>query len=553
MLDSEPRSFRIAAWVILGLSALLFLIQLQSLQTFPIADSVRWGGDETWLMREFGNQARTGVMSYPESYDGTVRTDGVLAGSMWVESLLYGVTGNALTPRYTLVEIGRWVTAVLSLVLLLTLYFSSRAFGVSRVFSSFGVLFVASSMTFVIATHSARYDVLTGLSLLGFLYLLSATVSTRVIGGKLFILSCMSVLVIIFSRHLLTLTIPVTLLWMFRQRVWDSASRIFISLGGVWLSGLLLICCYAIPAGEFSLFGSGGGFGSYDFVLKQLPILRPFSRSVQLGNLLERYDLLSREAPAALIAVLTAGLVVLSYLLWKAVLALANKPLRMSTRVDQRFFLSAAGLAALTWLLLQGARPYYAMHIVPVLLVAAVIVFEWLQNTFELSKLLQYPIPGLFVLFAVLQLPAALKTHELGSAITKDQRAAIDRFANLTPRATVLADVAGLNWALQHGAAIGSHVQTLDMFQPPQSDTALGEKLHKNHIDYIILRSSPVASAFEPGRAHLPIYLSTHATVVDSALGLYYDDGRSYDSSLEYALRQGLDTLRLYRLNFARP
>src|SRR5438132_7308211 len=98
---------------------MIFVLQLRSLYTVPVFDSVRWGGDETWLMREFGNQAQNGVMSYPESYQTSrgsgvshervshERTDGVLAGSMWVDALVYGATGHAFFPQHDYATIGR--------------------------------------------------------------------------------------------------------------------------------------------------------------------------------------------------------------------------------------------------------------------------------------------------------------------------------------------------------------------------------------------------------------------------------------------------------------
>src|SRR5579884_3871622 len=94
----RPRN--LVVYFVLGITLVVFVRQLETLYTVPVFDSVRWGGDETWLMREFGNQAHRGVMSYPESFGGRPRTDGVLAGSMWVDALLYGTPGYILFPKY---------------------------------------------------------------------------------------------------------------------------------------------------------------------------------------------------------------------------------------------------------------------------------------------------------------------------------------------------------------------------------------------------------------------------------------------------------------------
>ena len=551
LLDSEPRSFKIAAWVILAASLLLFTFQLESLHTVPIPDSVRWGGDETWLMREFGNQASHGVMSYPESFDGTVRTDGVLAGSMWVEALLYGVSGKVFTPAHSLVDVGRTVTACLSVLLLALVYLVCRKLKVSRLLSSLAVLLVVSSQAYVIATHSARYDILTGFALLSFSWTLTQLSLERRSGWKLWMAGVIAVACIIFSRHLSTLTVGIIFLWLYRQKIWDDLKRLLTFVTGAVLSAGLLIAAYTAGAHEFSLFGSGGGFGSYDFVLRQLPILRPFSRSVQLSNLLERYQLFSREAPGALLLILSAITLILCYLLWKLTLRFLARHVKVSATAAQSFFVAASGLATLSWLLLQGARPYYAMHILPIVIVSTMVVFEWLHETFESAPLLRYPVPALALLLALVQLPGSLLPPAVGSAIVRDQRVTMQHLLSETrPGARVLCDVAGLNWALQDTQ---HHALTLDMFQPPANAAALEAKLSRNQIDYVILRSSPVGSSFEPGRAFLPQYLALRGNVIDSVLGFFYDDGRSYDGEMDRMIQQGLDTLRLYKVSSARP
>src|ERR1041385_5873370 len=91
---ARSRRDRAISYIILAATLAIFVLQLRSLYIVPIPDSVRWGGDETWLMREFGNQIAHGAMSYPENFGAPTRTDGVLAGSMWVNALIYGLHGD---------------------------------------------------------------------------------------------------------------------------------------------------------------------------------------------------------------------------------------------------------------------------------------------------------------------------------------------------------------------------------------------------------------------------------------------------------------------------
>ncbi len=140
----------------------------------------------------------------------------------------------------------------------------------------------------------------------------------------------------------------------------------------------------------------------------------------------------------------------------------------------------------------------------------------------------------------------AIPKDVLGTTIARDQSIAIAKFLSETPRKSrILLDVAGLDRALPDTSRV---VLTLDMFQPPPEPGALIHKLFSNRIDYIILRSSPVSSPFEPGRALLPHVLDSIGEVRDSTVGFFYDDGRKYDATMSDLRAQGLDTLRLYRI-----
>ncbi len=144
----------------------------------------------------------------------------------------------------------------------------------------------------------------------------------------------------------------------------------------------------------------------------------------------------------------------------------------------------------------------------------------------------------------------AIPSPVFGETIARDQQSAVARLlseatTNSHRKSRILLDVAGLDRGL---ADTSREVLTLDMFQPPANAAALIHKLHTNHIDYVMLRSSSIGTPFEPGRALIPHVLDSIGEVQDSALGLFYDDGRSYDASFGQLMDQGLDTLRLYRV-----
>jgi hypothetical protein len=267
---------------------------------------------------------------------------------------------------------------------------------------------------------------------------------------------------------------------------------------------------------------------------------------------MERYELLTREAPGLLLAILVAVGVAAGYLLWRLVLRAFGKDVRVTTAFEQRFFVTAALLSVIAWLLLQGARPYYAMHILPVAVVAAAIVLQWLNETFESSALLHYPVPALLLLMAAIQIPSWNVSGEVGRRITHDQRDATNGLLDqTTASARILVDVGGLNWALQHAPG---QVLTLDMFQPPPNHSELTRKLAANRITHVLVRSQRAqAGAFESGRAALMRYLTEHSALIARRVGYFYDDGRDYDTTLSALLGQVPDTLTLYQVSFATP
>ena len=521
---------------------LVFEISSQSLTSAPVPDSIRWGGDETWLMREFMTQASQGVMRYPESYGTAPRADGVLAGSMWVEALLYGGAGNLFSPSNDLVSIGRGVTLVLSMVLLGVILWGLLRLGASKISALCAVLLLCANMSFFYASHSARYDILTGLSLLVWVLICHKMVvfdspSRR----SIYLYGAASVLVICTSRHMLTLALPVTLLTLYYRRIWRTDLDFPRYLIGAFLGAVTLVFAYWLGARELSLFGKGGGMGNYSFVLNQLPILRPFSRNVQMSNLMERVSLLWGEAPMLLL--LIAAFILAAFV---AVILPSRRRTGLVSNPNS-FLLTSALFATLSWLLLQGARPYYMMHILPLLVFVSVLL---LPELLGLRDKKEFSIA--LLVFAAIALVSALPSinvaGEIGREITSEQREAIGRFAKViagdhqgSTKPRVLSEVAGLNWMLANPAV---DVITLDVFQPPTDASKLVAKLMNAKVQYAYLRSGPENSSFEPGRALLPHVLDSIGVVRSKGIGFFYDDDVTYRESLVFPT----DTLTLYRL-----
>ncbi len=541
----RPRD--IVALFVLVVSLAVLALQLRTVYTVPVFDAARWGGDETWLMREFVHQAEHGVLLYPESFGEPVRTNGVLAGSMWGNALLYGVPGIIFFPHYDYVSIGRTVTALLALLLIGSLYFIACSLKISPLLSALAVALMVMSQGFVWATHSARYDLLTGLVLIWYCYYLSKIEKFGF--RQMFVTGAIGIFTICFSPHLLTLAAGATLAFLIVNRMWRNPAGLFAWVVGSLSAIAMLSIAYIIGSGEFSLFGRGGKAGIFSFVLNEVPILRPFSRNVQVSNLMERCHLVQKDLPGMLVMLFVALLIFIVYQL-----RLRRKDAekhRVIITLRQNFFLMSTLICTLSWLLMQGSRPYYLFHIVPLLLLGCAIIFELWSQVYSTRWIAETGAIVVMTIAIFLGVNHSIPSPALGEAIARDQQSAISRFLleariDSQRKSRILLDVAGLDRAL---ADTSCEVLTLDMFQPPANAEALVEKLRLNRIDYVILRSSSIGTAFEPGRALIPHVLDSIRWVQDSMLGIFYDDGRNYDASLGTLLDEGLDTLKLYRVS----
>ena len=539
----------IAAFFILVVSLAVFGLQLRTLYTVPVFDSVRWGGDESWLMREYAEQIQQGVLIYPEYYGGARRLNGVLAGSMWGNSVLYGIPGIICFPNFDYVSIGRTVNAIFALVLLFSIYFLCRSLSVSPLLSSLSVAFMVLSQGFVWAVHSARYDLLTGLVLIWYCYYLSRI--ERLKNRRSFIAGAIGIFLIVFSPHLITLSAGASLGFFIHKKIWKFPSHFLSWLSGAIIAITILYLVYGACTGEFSLFGHGSSNGIFSFVIREIPILRPFSRNVQVSNVAERFHLFMSDIPGIALAIYIILIFLVLYKVSQWRMQRKGIRLRIARRSEQEFFLLATLLCGLSWLLLEGSRPYYLFHIVPVFVIAFSITLELWSDIFSHRWFGTIAAVAILVMAIALGAGHAIPSNKLGVAIATDQTSAISRFLpetkNLPNRkARILCDVAVLDRALRDTSR---QVLTLDMFQPPPNATSLIQKLQSNKIDYVILRSSPVGTAFEPGRALIPSVLDSIGILQDSALGMFYDDGRNYDEGLTQLIDQGLDTLKLYRVN----
>ncbi|MFI5201944.1 MAG: hypothetical protein ACHQNE_06125 [Candidatus Kapaibacterium sp.] len=357
---------RILPFVLLLMAAVLLASQLRSLFVFPEPNSLRWFGDETWLMTEATQQITTGVVRYPLAIGSQLEHGkGVVLGMTWLSAVLYGLP--AWIADHDPVAVGRSVTAVLAVLLLISLYVSSRMLGASRMASAIAVLLLISTRSFFFASHSARPDLLAGMIVL-LAVAIGVKYSERIpiiahsqlwwfVYGAVFLFLAVS-----SSIHLLTLLAPLALVFYF----WftQSGSRIrpaLISVAGMMSMLGVLIFVYYLANGSLELFPKSAS--QFHDVLHSIPILRPFSRSVQVANIVTRMKQIIAEAPVVLLLPLIVPFV------WR--------------RGDRHTLAIASILAGLSWLLLEGSEVNYLIHVLPLMFLGFAIALSRLTERWD--------------------------------------------------------------------------------------------------------------------------------------------------------------------------
>jgi len=348
------------------MAAALLVSQLRSLFVFPEPNSLRWFGDETWLMTEATQQITTGIVRYPLAVGSQLESGkGVVLGMAWLSAVLYGLP--AWIAGHDSVAVGRCVTAILSIALLFALYASSRMLGSSRMASATAILLLLSTRSFFFASHSARPDLLAGMIVL-LAIAIGVKYSPRLppishsplwwFGyGAVFLFLAVS-----SSIHLLTLLAPLALIFFF----WFTQPQRRIRAALVSVAGLLsmlaaLILVYYLANGSLELFPKSAS--QFHDVLHSIPILRPFSRSVQVANIVTRVKQIIAEAPIVLLLPVTVPFI------WR--------------RGDRHTFAIASLLVGFSWLLLEGAEINYLIHVLPLMFLGLAIALSRLTERWK--------------------------------------------------------------------------------------------------------------------------------------------------------------------------
>ncbi len=546
-------------WVVTTILQLLIvtviLFQTLSIYTFPQPDGARWWGDETTQILELKSELHDGYAHIPTGLGSSVAiTNGIVRGNSWMAAIIYGVPATILshfTSYKDLVEIGRFVTLLLSILLYLLASRVLYGFNVQAPLRLVAVLLLISSRSFFYASHAARLDVAAGLSVLGFVWYLTERYN-RIQRGEcsqsarwFFWYGCVALLFVTLSIHLLTLLGLLSIYALWRFGTFRHPRHLLAAAGGVIFVSGVLLSIYALSGAPWTLFGPTTKPNQFESVASMLPIQRLFSRSVQVANILERVSGLWKEAPAFLMlclyAMATGGIALRQH--WRKLL---SKP-------APNFLPGATLTVLIAWLLFQSPALYYYIHVLPLLIVALVVRIAPRIKA-GISSTIAVLVFG--VLISIASVADSLHIRRVAGAIAHDNHHELDgavtamRLDSPNPVPLVLAQNPAIAYLEQR---TDLRLMTAHIVSFPTSNSPLAASLQNLGVDYLLLYASHSGIIYSEDYATLRPIADSIGTLIWKNPGVLFDVNRNYfDSRTLESLPK--DTLLLYRLrrNIAR-
>ncbi len=429
-----PRRLDGLASLLLVIAAIAYLgMSLHTLYQFPVYDGFRWYGDETWMMLAWKSLLTDGKLTVPIAlHSQLLSSPGLLLGSPWIAAILYGLPQCFVVPDTDIVSVGRMVTYLLGISLILFLGWMGYRLKIKPWISILAIALLISTRSFTLAVHSARYDIITGFALLVFVGIFTLLLpsghkrhdrhpmSTSMICfliGSLGVLTSFTI-----SPHLLVLIPPVMLYVAWRHGAFSSiAAATWFFSGGILVAGLLILL-YAIPNHSFSIAAGISMDNQFGSVLNNLPIRHLFSWSAQSHQLWAKWYYLWHEAPLFAI--------VLSIILLSEVFL----PLTKRPHPATSFVTISLLLALLPALFVQSTLPYYVVHILPLATFSFALHLEDWSKTWWSAPMIALASLALSALIWWRSIPDIARAGRIGNRIGEANTAAIQAAIEETSR-----------------------------------------------------------------------------------------------------------------------
>jgi hypothetical protein len=545
MVPKSPavRAERFAAAIIALLLVIVLVAQTRTLYIFPQSDGARWWGDETGQMLELRAELHDGFARIPTGLGSSVAiTNGLIRGNSWFAAAIYGLPVLLFSNVTDIVSIGRSITLALSIALLLAMYRMMRAQQVPRVLALFSLLILLSSRSFFYASHAARLDVAAGLGVIGIVWYLSARydelaqMKWKPTWLWYFGYGAVVVLFATLSIHLLTLLGALSLYMLWRFGAFRKIPAIASVVGGAVLMLAVLLSIYAMSGAPFSLYGPSTAPNQFQSVASELPILRPFSRSVQFANILERFHGLWNEAPVFVV------LAIVAIILRSAV----RTPFQRSNR--DKWISSAAIVICVAWLLLQSPALYYYIQVLPLFIVAIVI---GISRRWRSALAISVIVVAISITLSIFGLNDAMRAERTAGIIDRNNHAAIMgaidsiRSHEVTERPIVIAQNPAVAM-LEHEKSV--QLMTAHLVSFPTSSEPIADVLHKLNVQYVLLYVPHDGSVYSADYRALRSIADSLGEIILRRPGILFDVHRDYFAAGALNENLALDTLILYKL-----
>ncbi len=521
--------------LLLLLPVLVFLfVSIRTLYLFPVADSYRWYGDETWMLLAWRNLIAHGQMAVPVALGSTLQSSpGLLLGSGWVAALFYGVPQILFDASTDPILIGRTISFLFGVATIAILSLSGSRLKLPAAPTLLSAVLLVTTQNFTFASHSARYDMMTGFTVLAFVGHFAVRSHERKIHSALFaflfgLSTALAALTV--SPHLEVLLLPLAffIAWYFGLLV--RVKNALAVAGGILCGFGALGVLFVLTNHHFSLAGGIATDNQFGSVLSNLPVRHFLSWSAERHQLLAKGFYLWHEAPAF-------AFILPLILISEAVLLGLKRP-----HPTTAFLSVALGCVMFSALFFQSTLPYYLVHVLPlVALTFAAHAGEWKRASLfrPAVGLISLGVAGL-VMFV--WLPQLKNAGVIGKRISQENtaaiQAAIEEESRLWSRGTpmlILTQAPGVHELLRD-TSIRLMTEAFLFF--PDRVESPDTVIARLGVDYILDYNRPMTAEYQHAiRSTTPIF-SRMGRLLDRTVDYYHDSTSELDTLTLYAVHK---------------
>ncbi|HEY3876714.1 MAG TPA: glycosyltransferase family 39 protein [Candidatus Kapabacteria bacterium] len=357
----------ILAVIVAAILAVLVL-NLRYLFVAPVANTwTWWPGDETWLLSEYKHFFLTGHYVNPTAPGSAfAESSGLIFGSCYITAFLYAFP-LLLFPGHS-IDVGRIVTAFIAIGTLIALWRIAKQYNIPTLLRAAGLLLLASTVCFFATSHSARPDMVVGLSMLLLAGILPIAVEKNSKGRDL-LFGLLLPGSLLINGHVLIIGAPMMLYAIWQAGVFRSTRRLAVVVAIAAMGFLLLLGI------QYVLLGSLNILGPFTDQNSTMPFARLFHPRAHYTNYFWRYFIAKAWAPA----ILYIAVVFIAALAWakfRLNVAFSELPIR------ERRFLVCVALAVLSSVYIEYYWPRYFIYVLPTIVLSFLVLLSFLIQRF---------------------------------------------------------------------------------------------------------------------------------------------------------------------------